>query len=185
MLRCATAESHVATEAVYERVLDDPMRHLSWFLCAQLIACRAMRAARDGAPVAEEGEALDEMIAALDADCRSCGHAPLPDLPAARPLDTLAVGYLTLGSRSGTTILARRATEAGCELPRAFALAPAAKSWRDFRARLDRLDPNSPRAQRIANDARAGFDIHRAAAALAWTKTKDDTHDDFLRQPAG
>ena len=175
----------MATEEVYTRVLDDPAPHLAWFLCAQLIACRALHASRDGDPAPEEGAALDEMIAALDADCRSRGHAPLPDLPAAGPLDTLAVGYLTLGSRSGTVLLARRTTEAGCDLPRAFTLAPTGQAWRDFRARLDQLDPTSPRARRIVTDARAGFDLHRAAAALAWAKTRDGTHDDFLRHPAG
>ncbi|WP_157577838.1 hypothetical protein [Roseivivax halodurans] len=158
---------------------------MQWFLAAQLIACRAMDAARAGDPTPEEGEALAEMIAALDADCRSRGQAPLPDLPASRPLDTLAVGYLTLGSRAGTTLLARRATEAGCPLPRAFELPPAGRAWRDFRARLDRVDPTSHRAQRIVQDARAGFDLHRAAAALAWTMTRDDAHDDFLRQSEG
>ncbi|SLN72108.1 hypothetical protein ROJ8625_03795 [Roseivivax jejudonensis] len=174
-LRTETGTEHSRTEEAFAFFTADPAAHLSGFLAAQLVASRALAAARDGAPVAEEGRLLADLIEALSEDCADAGHAPLPDLAVPRRLDTLAVGYLALGARLGSAVLARQVTEAGLALPRAFTLTAPQGAWRAFRQRLDTHSQDPVRAERVIADARAGFDLHRAAAARVWTISESAT----------
>ncbi|WP_051492176.1 hypothetical protein [Roseivivax isoporae] len=163
-----TRPQHDATEAAFAPFTDDPAGRLDWFLAAQAIALDALLAAREGAPAPEEGRVADELRDALAADCAARGQTALPGLKAAAPLDTLAVGYIVLGSRLGTVVLAEMLARTGARRPAAFSLAMPAGAWRAFRARLDLLPPDGTRAARVAAHAGRGFDVYRAAAALAW-----------------
>ncbi|MFD1343743.1 hypothetical protein [Litorisediminicola beolgyonensis] len=153
-------------ESLFSPFMDDPAPLMSRFLSAQLIAARALRRGRDGAPPAEEAATLSDMIAALEGDLGDAASR-LPDIALPRPLDTLAVGYIVLGSRLGTEVLARRLTALALPLPLYFRLPPPGGAWTAFRARLDALVPDQPMAQRIATDAALGFDIYAASARLA------------------
>lgn len=172
-LASETRGAHEATERDFVAIEADPAAALPDFLAASRLAMRALSAARDGRPVDEEADILDRLVDALEHDCRSSGQASLPDLPCPEPLDTLAVGYLVLGSRLGTEVLSRRTRAAGIALPRSFTISMPKGTWRAFCARLDGIDPDGPCADRIVSDARRGFDLHRAAAARVRSQTKD------------
>ncbi|SFD88003.1 heme oxygenase-like domain-containing protein [Roseivivax sediminis] len=174
-LREATRAAHLRTEDAFAPFLRAPVAELGPFLAAQLGAARALHAARDGTPVAEENSLLCDLGDAYENDLREIGHAPLPGnaILAPRPLDTLAVGYLTLGARLGTAVLARALTAAGGTLPRSFTLSAPEGAWRAFRQRLDTHSHDPARSARIVADVVAGFDLHRAAAARAWPHHED------------
>lgn len=139
---------------------------MAQFLAAQLIAARALRRGRDGAPPPEEGMILPQMIAALEGDLGPAASG-LPEIALPRPLDTLAVAYLVLGSRLGTEVLARRVSSLNRPLPEYFRQPVPGAAWRMFRDRLDAMASDDAQASRIAADAALGFEIFTAAARLA------------------
>lgn len=158
-LRDATREDHEATERAFGDLLDAPHRHLPQFLRAQWLAFDAL----DRSIAAHPSPFLSDVLAALSADGAAGGA-----LPPARPLDPLAVAYVTAGSRLGAAVLRRRLTEAGVDpMPAFFAAGKAESGWHEICAALDAIPQESPRAEQLVADVRHAYRCFEDAATTA------------------
>ncbi|QFT63837.1 hypothetical protein FIU91_12935 [Roseivivax sp. THAF30] len=164
-LRYATAAAHAEVETAFAAFMAAPARHLTEFLSAQHAAACALMRARSGPVLPEEGDLLEEFARELEAEIPA---GRILTVTSPRPLCAEATAYLALGSRLGAEVIKRRLAEAGLPCPRAFEPTPPSLEWRAFRARIDRLDPDSRAFHRIVRDANAGFSVFATAAHAAF-----------------
>ncbi|WP_102226603.1 heme oxygenase-like domain-containing protein [Acidimangrovimonas sediminis] len=161
-LRDGTRSVHDAVEAVFQPFHDDPAAEMGPFLRAQWLALEALARAAAGTQTPEEEAVLAALLAALSED--GAAGRPLGPVPA---LDPLAVAYVVFGSRLGTLVLTRRATDAGvAPLPAYFDPRDTRQAWQAICARLDEIGPEDPRARQVETDVTVAFSCFLAAARL-------------------
>ena len=164
-LRDHVREQHDRTEAVFAAFSADPLARMDWFLSSHMsVLCAVSHALQrlDGSDIIA---AFGRIQTALHADCTERGLTPVL-LSHSFKGDPLAAAYVILGSRLGVQILRRRVIDAGGgDYPAFFDEHQTAPAWRSLCIALDAIDPQSDRAEDIAEGAADIFDMFTAAAA--------------------
>ncbi|MBD3664487.1 biliverdin-producing heme oxygenase [Sulfitobacter aestuariivivens] len=107
---------------------------------------------------------LGALTSAIKLDLKSLG-LPGPAAPSEPVLgcDPIAIDYMVAGSRLGSKVLKRNwALSADARVKAAgayFALTDSGTLWRETCADLDRIDPDSPRADWVIADVRSLFTL--------------------------
>lgn len=112
-----------------------------------------------------------DLVARLHADLATLGHDPLPPAtPLRADLSPWAVDYVVLGSRLGTSVLARQwqaATDAGVRAAdRYFSAPPQPRAWRDFCGQTGNMSPIGETADRAMDDILDIFQLFYAGTVL-------------------